>query len=122
MSEAFKPQPFPMSKKANRFERSSGLTSRPGGDAEKKATDRPQRRDLSEGTRRLADGGNEPQAGEILAKEHRRQQLRQARADEDAARKARKMQLLRKFRQWQAVGELDATVRCPLCRKVASSP
>lgn len=121
MSEAFKPQPFPMSKKANRFERSSGWTSRPGGGAEKKATGRPQRRDLSEGTRRMVDGSNEPQAGDILAKEHRRQQLRQARADEDAARKARKMQLLRKFRQWRAAGELDATVRCPLCRKVLST-
>jgi hypothetical protein len=88
-----------MSKKANRFERSSGWTSRPGGGAEKKATGRPQRRDLSEATRRMADGSNEPQAGEILAKEHRRQQLRQARAGEDAARKARKMQLLRKFLQ-----------------------
>lgn len=118
MSSAFKPQPAPMSKKANRFERSSGWTSRPGGGAEKKATGRPQRRDLSEGTRRLADGGNEPQAAEILAKERRRQQLRQARADENAARKARKLQLLRKFRQWRAAGELDATVRCPLCREV----
>ena len=39
-------------------------------------------------------------------------------AYEDAARKARKMQLLRKFRQWRATGELDATVRCPLCREV----
>ena len=107
-----------MSKKANRFERSSGWTSRPGGGAEKKATGRPQRRDLSEGTRRLADGGNEPQAAEILAKEHHRQQLRQAHADENAARKARKMQLLRKFRQWRAAGELNATVRCPLCREV----
>jgi hypothetical protein len=66
----------------------------------------------------MADGSNEPQAGEILAKEHRRQKQRQARADEDASRKARKMQLLRKFRQWQAASELDATVRCPLCREV----
>jgi hypothetical protein len=88
-----------MSKKANRFERSSGWTSRPGGGAEKQATARPQRRDLGEGARRMADGGNEPQAGKILAKEHRRQQLRLARAHEDAARKAKKMQLLRKFRQ-----------------------
>ena len=65
MSAAFTPQPVSMSKKANRFERSSGWTSRPGGGAEKKATGRPQRRDLSEGTRRMADGSNEPQAGEF---------------------------------------------------------
>lgn len=88
-----------MSEKANRFKRPSGWTSRHGGGPEKKATIRPQRRDLSEGTSRMADGGNEPQAAEILETEHRRQQLRQARADEDAARKDQKMQLLRKFRQ-----------------------
>ena len=110
-----------MSKKANRFERSSGWTSRAGGGAEKKATGRPQRRDLSEGTRRMADGGNEPQSAEILAKEHARQQQRLARADEDAARKARRMQLLGKFRRWRAAGELEATVRCPLCREVVAT-
>jgi hypothetical protein len=107
-----------MSKKANRFERSSGWTSRPGGGAEKKATGRSPRRDLSEGTRHMADGGNEPQAAEILAKEHRRQQLRLARADEDATRKANKMQLLRKFRRWSDGGELGSAVRCPLCKEI----
>lgn len=69
----------------------------------------------------MADGGTEPQAAEILAKEHRRQQQRLLRADEDAARKARRMQLLRKFRQWRAAGELDVAVRCPLCRELVAT-
>lgn len=86
-----------------------------------KATARPQRSDLSEGTRRMADGGNEPQAAEILETEHRRQQLRLTLADEYAARKAKKMQLLRKFRQWRDQGELASAVRCPMCRKIIST-
>jgi hypothetical protein len=118
MSAAFNFESGPMSKNANRFERSSGWTSRPGGGAEKKGSGRVQRRDLSGGTRRMSDGGNEPQAAEVLETERRRQQLRLTRADEDAARKARKMQLLRKFRQWRAAGELDEALRCPLCREV----
>jgi len=57
----------------------------------------------------------------ILETEYRRQQLKPTRADENAARKANKMHLLWKFRQWRDQGELASAVRCPMCRKIIST-
>lgn len=52
-----------MSKKAQRFEQSSGWAARPDGGAEKKTSRKPGRTDVSEGNRRMADGGNGGDAG-----------------------------------------------------------
>lgn len=92
MSAAFKAQPRPHVKKKQTTSNAPAAGTAVWREARKKVPGRPQRRDLSEGARRMADGGNKPQAAEILKTEHRHQQLRLARVDEEAARKARKIQ------------------------------
>jgi len=81
-----------MSKKAQRFERSSGWSARSGGSAEKKAARTQHRADISEGSCRMADGG-EASSGEILKKER----------------------VICQFRQWEAEKRLGKQLRCPLC-------
>ena len=93
MSGAFNPQPGLMSKKANRFERSSGWTSRPGGGARKGSSSKPNRKDVSAGSARMADGGGSGPSMEM-----------------------KKERLLVQFRMWRAEGKLGKQVRCPICK------
>ena len=104
-----------MSKKGNRFEKSSGWTSRAGEGAEKRPTGKSRRRDLSEGSQRMADGGTDAEAAGVIRKEQQRLQSRMAKADENVARRAAKQDLLRKFKKWREEGSLGEIVRCPLC-------
>jgi hypothetical protein len=93
MSAVFKPQTFVMSKKAIRFEHSSGWTSRPGGGASKGSSSKPNRKDVSAGSARMADGGG-PGLAMVMKKER----------------------LLVQFRMWRAEGKLGEQVRCPICK------
>ncbi len=82
-----------MSKNANQFSQSSGWTSRPGGGARKGSTSKPNRKDVSAGSARMADGGG-PGPSIIMKKER----------------------LLVQFRIWRAEGKLGKQVRCPICK------
>lgn len=93
MSAAVKTQSFVMSKKAIHFERSSGWTSRPGGGARKGSSSKPNRKDVSAGSARMADGGGPGPAMEM-----------------------NKERLLVQFRMWRAEGKLGKQVRCPICK------
>lgn len=83
-----------MSKKAQRFEQSSGWSARPGGGVKKRPSRTPGRVDVSEGSRRMADGG--------LSKH---------------SNLTRKDQLLAQFRAEQANGKLSKQIRCPICKQ-----
>ncbi|WP_338285798.1 hypothetical protein [Luteolibacter sp. LG18] len=87
-----------MSKKANRFEQSSGWTCRPGGSARKGSTSKPNRSDVSAGSARMADGGG-PGPSVVMKKERP----------------------LAQFRLWRADGKLGKQVRCPICKHPVST-
>lgn len=76
------------------------------------------RRDLSAGSQRMADGGNDSHDGKILGTERQRLNARMAKADERVTLKVAKENLIRKFRRWKIDGALGSTVRCPLCKTV----
>ena len=82
-----------MSNQANRFEKSSGWTSHPGGRCQKGSSSKPNRADVSAGSARMADGGG-PGPSSIMRNER----------------------LLAQFRQWRAEKKFGKQVRCPLCK------
>ena len=83
-----------MSNKARRFEQSSGWISRPSGVAQKGVSRKAGRTDLSEGSRRMADGGS-PGSESVMHKER----------------------LLVQFRRLKTERKIGETVPCPLCKQ-----
>lgn len=80
-------------KESKPLQRSSGWTSRPGGRANKGSSSKPNRKDVSAGSARMADGGG-PGPAVVMKKER----------------------LLVQFRMWRAEGKLGKKVRCPICK------
>jgi len=81
-----------MSKKATRFQKSSGWSSRPSGGGGKEASPKPSRSDVSMGSQRMADGGK------------------------TSNREVDKHRLITQVKVWHKEGKIGDMVKCPFCK------
>jgi len=86
-----------MSKKRQQFERSSGWQARDGDGPRKDPYGPSKRRDLSQGSQRMADGGSAGMASEL-----------------------RKQVVLERFKMWKSAGAQGLVLKCPFCGEVLS--